>query len=59
MFTRILTEVERKHVRAYLKQDGEKKVEIRKLVSGARKHLLTIRLDLELLERLLATYAKR
>jgi len=56
MFTRILTEVERKHIRAYLKQDGEKKVEIRKLVSGARKHLPTIRSDLELLEKLLATY---
>ena len=57
MFTRILTEVERKHIRAYLKQDGEKKVEIRKIVSGARKHLPTIRSDLELLDKLLAIYS--
>ena len=59
MFTRILTEVERKHIRAYLKQDGEKEIQIRKVVYGARKHLPTIRSDLELLERLLATYSVR
>jgi len=59
MFTRILTEVERKHIRAYLKQDGEKEIQIRKVVYGARKHLPTIRSDLELLEKLLATYSVR
>ena len=39
--------VERKHIRAYLKEDGEKKIQIRKVVYGARKHLPTIRSDLE------------
>jgi len=57
MFTRILTEVERKHIRAYLKQDGAKKIEIRKIVYGARKHLPTIQSDLELLRKFLATYS--
>jgi hypothetical protein len=57
MFTRILTAVERKHIRAYLKEDGEKKIQIRKVVYGARKHLPTIRSDLELLEKLLQAYA--
>jgi hypothetical protein len=57
MFTRILTDIERKHVRAYLKEDGKKKIQVRKVVYGARKHLPTIRSDLELLEKLLQTYA--
>jgi len=57
MFTRILTEVERKHIRAYLKQDGKKEIQIRKVVYGARKHLPTIRSDIQLLEKLLATYS--
>ena len=57
MFTRILTDIERKHIRAYLKEDGEKKIQIRKVVYGARKHLPTIRSDLELLEQLLRAYA--
>jgi len=59
MFTRILTEVERKHIRAYLKHDGKKEVKIRMVVYGARKHLPTIRSDLEILEKLLATYSVR
>ena len=57
MFTRILTDIERKHIRAYLKEDGEKKIQIRKVVYGARKHLPTIRSDLELLEKLIQAYA--
>jgi hypothetical protein len=57
MFTRILTDFERKHIRAYLRQDGEKKIQVRKVVYGARKHLPTIRSDLELLEELLRAYA--
>ncbi len=56
MFTRILTDLERKQTRAYLKQDGKKEVPIRKLVYRAKMYLPTIRSDLELLERLLATY---
>lgn len=56
MFTRILTDVERKHISRYLKQDGEKQIYIRKIVYGARKNLPAIKQDLELLEKLLAAY---
>ena len=56
MFTRILTEVERKHIAKYLKQDGAKEIYVRKIAYGARKNLPRIKADLELLERLLTTY---
>jgi hypothetical protein len=58
MFTRILTDVERKHIAKYLKQDGEKQIYVRKIVYGARKNLPHIRADLDLLEKLLETYDK-
>jgi len=56
MFTRILTDVERKHIARYLKHDGEKEIWVRKIVYGARKNLPRIKEDFELLERLLETY---
>jgi DeoR/GlpR family transcriptional regulator of sugar metabolism len=56
MFTRILTDLERKRIKSYLKQDGEKEVLIRQLVSRARCQVPTIRSDLDLLEKLLKTY---
>lgn len=56
MFTRILTAVERAHIRKYLRSDGEKEIGVRKIVYGARKHLTQIRSDIELLERLLTAY---
>jgi len=58
MFTRILTDVERKYVVKYLQRDGEKVVQVRKVVSGARRHLPKIKEDLELLERLLQAYSR-
>jgi hypothetical protein len=58
MFTRILTEIERKHIAKYLKQDGEKEIQVRKVVYGARKNLPRIQMDLALLEKLLETYDK-
>jgi hypothetical protein len=58
MFTRILTETERKHITKYLKQDGAKEIGVRKVAYGARKHLPRIKADLNLLERLLAAYGK-
>jgi hypothetical protein len=57
MFSRILTDAERKRIRSYLKQDGKKEVLIRQLVSRARRQVPTIRSDLELLEKLLQAYA--
>ena len=56
MFTRILTETERKKMKSYLKQDGEKEMHIRVIASRAHRFLPVIRSDLELLEKLLATY---
>ncbi|MGA2628365.1 MAG: hypothetical protein ABSF63_15040 [Candidatus Bathyarchaeia archaeon] len=58
MYTRILTDVERKYVVKYLQRDGKKVIQVRKVISGARKHLPKIKEDLELLERLLQTYSK-
>ena len=58
MFTRILTDLERKRVRTFLRADGERESVIRALASRARRHIPQIRKDLELLEGLLATYEK-
>ena len=58
MFTRILTDVERKRIQKYLKADGEKDVNIRQLAMRCRRHMPQIRADLELLEKLLATYER-
>ena len=53
-----MTDIERRNIRSYLRQNGAKEVAIRKLVYGTKKHLPTIKADLELLEKLLATYSK-
>jgi hypothetical protein len=59
MFTRILTELERRRIQSYLKRDGEKESAIRTIATRARQNMPTIRSDLELLEKLLQTYAVR
>ena len=59
MFTRILTEVERENIKAYLRHDGEKAIQVRKVVYEARKHLPTIQADMELLEKLLGCYDRK
>ena len=59
MKTRILTDDERKYVVKYLQKDGTKVIQVRKVVSGAKKHLPRIKEDLELLERLLEAYSRR
>jgi hypothetical protein len=56
MFTRILTQLERKRARSYLKEDGEKESVIRALASRAKRHLPQIEEDLTLLKELLQTY---
>ena len=52
----ILTDLERRQAKAYLKQDGDKTLNIRVMVQRGRTYLPQIRQDLGLLERLLATY---
>lgn len=59
MFTRILTDVERKHAIKYIRQDGKKEIAVRKVVYGARRHLTKIKMDVELLEELLASYGSK
>lgn len=56
MFTRILTEPERKAIGKYLKANGKKEVQVRKAVYRAKRYLPQIKEDLELLERLVTAY---
>ena len=58
LFTRILTDLERRQAKAYLKQDGERTLNIKILALRARKHLPMIRSDLALLEKLMETYER-
>ena len=59
MFTRILTAVERKKIRAYLKADGKKERHIAVIATRAKHFIPTIKLDLELLEKFLDCYATK
>jgi cellobiose-specific phosphotransferase system component IIA len=58
LFTRILTDLERRQAKAYIKQDGERTLNVRVLTIRARRHLSTIEADLALLKELLATYER-
>ena len=58
MYTRILTDLERRQAKAYLKQDGERTLNIQVLVARGRKHLPQIRSDLKDLEKLLEAYER-
>lgn len=58
MFTRILTEFERRKIRSYLKADGEKEVNIRQMIMRYRRDKQRIDDDLKLLDQLLAAYEK-
>jgi len=58
MFTRILTDLERRRIRAYLKVDGEKESAIRTIATRANQFLPRIEQDIELLKALLGTYEK-
>lgn len=58
MFTRVLTDLERRQAKTYLKQDGEKTLNIRVLAVRARKFLPQIEEDTRLLKQLVHTYEK-
>jgi ribosomal protein S24E len=58
MFTRILTESERKAIGKYLRKDGEKEAAVREIVYRSRKHLPQIEKDLALLRELLEAYER-
>lgn len=56
MFQRILTDLERRHLKKYLANDGEREAVIRALAMRARRYLPIIKADLEMLERLVQVY---
>jgi hypothetical protein len=56
MFTRVLTEHERRKIKAFLKANGERDVLIRTLIMRTRKYERQIRDDLALLELLRKKY---
>jgi hypothetical protein len=56
VYTRILTDLERRQAKAYVKQDGERTLNIQVLVARARKYMPQIRSDLELLDTVLKVY---
>ena len=58
MFTRVLTDLERRQIRAYLKADGAKQTNIRMIVMRYRRDKQRILDDLKLLDQLLAAYEK-
>jgi hypothetical protein len=51
-------QLQRTPTKAYLKQDGERTLNIKILTVRARKYLPQIRADLELLENVLETYER-
>jgi hypothetical protein len=53
---RILSRLEEQQVKAFLKEDGEKNLNMRVLALRARKNLPEIRRELELLEKFLKAY---
>lgn len=58
MFTRILTEKERKRIQAYLRADGERTSAIRTILTRGRQFLPKIEADLALVKELLAAYER-
>jgi len=58
MFTRILTEKERKRIQAYLRTDGERSSAIRTIVTRGRQFLPKIEADLALVKELVQAYER-
>jgi hypothetical protein len=58
MHPRILSALEEKQIRGYLKADGEKNLSMRVLAFRAKKFFPKIKADLDLLEKLLTIYTK-
>jgi hypothetical protein len=56
MFTRVLTDLERRQAKDFLKHNGGRTPSIQVIVSRARKYLPSINSDVQLLERVIQTY---
>ena len=59
MRPRILSPLEERQIRTYLKANGEKNLNVRVLVSRTRNYLPQIEKDLALLKQLLQTYDRK
>ena len=58
MFTHLLTDLERKRIRAFIKADGEKGSAMRGLATRGRQYLPRIEEDLRLIHEFLQHYDK-
>jgi hypothetical protein len=58
MHPRILSPLEERQIRAFLKANGEKTLNVRVVATRIRKHLPQIEKDLALVKQLLAAYDK-
>ena len=58
MNPRVLSHVEERYINAFLRQDGEKNVNLRVLAFQVRKHLPEIKRELELLDKFIREYQK-
>jgi hypothetical protein len=58
MFTRILTEVERRRIKKYLQSDGERSAPIRMVVLRGKRFMPRIETDLALLKQLIDRYER-
>jgi hypothetical protein len=56
MFTRVLTDLERRQVKDFMKHNGKRTPPMQVIVSRARKYLPSINADVELLERAIQAY---
>jgi hypothetical protein len=56
MFTRILTDLERRRIRAHIKADGEKASPVTQLATRCRQNLPRIKEDLALIEEFMKHY---
>ena len=54
----LLSEKERRQIHTYLKQNGDKTMNMRQLAFLAKKYHTMMKADLDLIEKLLATYDK-
>jgi len=58
MHPRILSPLEERQIKTYLKQDGEKSMSVRVLVTRARRFLPQVEKDLALVKELLGSYER-
>jgi hypothetical protein len=59
MHPRILSPLEERQIKTYLKADGEKNLNVRVLVTRAHKYFPQIEKDVALVKELLVTYERK